>query len=287
MTDQASPPQIFDPKRRRQARDRAHKQFAEYDFLYRAMFDGLIERMEDVTRPLEEVLLIGCPDNSARQQLEAMGKRVTCCDPGFHNAQANEGVQAEEDALPFAESSFDLVLACGTLDSVNDLPGALIVAKRVLRPDGLFLASCIGAGSFRQLKGALIAAEQEKTAPHIHPQVDVRSAGDLLARAGFAMPVADSEILKVRYGSIIRLMHDLRYMGHGNMMSADYRGTLSRPTIMRAAEHFAQAADSDGKTAEDFVILTMSGWRPDPSQPKPARRGSGKTSLAQALKPKN
>jgi len=266
------------------ARDRAHMHFANYDFLYRAMFDGLLERMEDVKRPLEEVLLIGCPDTSARARLESMGKRVTCCDPGGRNAQANGGVQAQEDALPFARNSFDLVLACGTLDSVNDLPGALIVAKRVLRPDGLLLASCIGAGSFGQLKRALVAAEQESPAPHIHPQIDIRAAGDLLARAGFAMPVADSETLKVRYGSIMGLMHDLRYMGHGNIMSAKYRGVLSRATLMRAAGVFAQAADPDGKTAENFVILTMSGWKPDPSQPQPARRGSGTMSLADALR---
>ncbi|MCP5990175.1 class I SAM-dependent methyltransferase, partial [Klebsiella pneumoniae] len=91
-----------------------------------------------------------------------------------------------EDALPFADDSFDLVIACGTLDSVNDLPGALILMRRVLRPDGLMLAAFAGAGSLSRLKAALLAAEGDRPGQHVHPQVDVRSAGDLLSRAGFA-----------------------------------------------------------------------------------------------------
>lgn len=250
------------------------------------MLDGLLERLGDVKRPFEQVLLIGCPDGSGRAALEAMGKTVTCADPGERNALANGGVQAEEDALPFAEGSFDLVLACGTLDSVNDLPGALIQIHRLLRPDGLLLGACIGAGSLPRLKAALLEAEGERPRPHIHPQIDVRAAGDLLTRAGYAMPVTDSEALTVRYSSILTLMHDLRGMGYGNAMAAGRRGILTRETVAHAAGAFARMADPDGKTAETFSILYLSGWKPDPSQPKPARRGSGKISLADALKPK-
>ena len=266
------------------ARDRAHVHFRSHDFLYQHMLDGLIERMEDVQRPLRDVLVIGCPDETARMRLEAMGKTVTCCDPGAKNARLNDGVQAEEDALPFAENSFDLVLACGTLDSVNDLPGALIVMRRILRPDGLLLGACVGAGSLTRLKATLLEGEGDHATAHVHPQIDVRAAGDLLARTGYAMPVADSEALKVRYGDLLGLMHDLRFMGCGNVMTRARRGGIRRDSLARAAAAFARAADADGKTAEDFSILYLSGWKPDPSQPKAARRGSGKVSLAQALK---
>lgn len=284
MTKMAGPPQIFDPQRRKMARDRAHARFAEHDFLYRYMIDGLIERMEDVQRPLEHVLLIGCPDESARRELEAKGKTVTCCDPGAHNADLNAGIQVEEDALPFADDSFDLVLACGTLDSVNDLPGALVHIRRVLKPDGLLLASMTGAGSLVRLKAALLEGEGDLARPHIHPQIEVRAAGDLLARAGFTMPVADVETLNVRYASLFQLMRDLRGMGYGNIMASDRTGPLSREAIARASAHFQSYADGDGKTAEQFAILYLSGWKPDASQPKPARRGSATVSLTQALR---
>ncbi|KKW91303.1 MULTISPECIES: methyltransferase domain-containing protein [Sphingobium] len=279
-------PDIFDRTLRARRRDRMMARFADHDFLYRAMLDELLDRLGDVQRELKEVLVIGCPDGSARAALEAMGKTVVCADPGFAAARAQGGVQVDEDALPFADESFDLVVACGTLDSVNDLPGALILMQRVLRPDGLMLAAFTGAGSLPRLRAALMAGEGDRPGQHVHPQVDVRSAGDLLARAGFTMPVADGDMLTVRYGDVLRLMHDLRGMGAGNLL-------VSRPPILRreaiagAAGHFAAAADEDGRTAEQMAIVYLSGWKADPGQAKPARRGSATVSLAEALKPKH
>jgi SAM-dependent methyltransferase len=277
---------IFDRRLRALRRDRAAPAFAAHDFLYRHMLDELLDRLTDVQRDLPDVLVIGCPDDHARQSLEAMGKRVVCTDPGFANARAAGGIQADEDALPFADNSFDLIIACGTLDSVNDLPGALILMNRILRPDGLLLAAFAAAGSLPVLRGALMAAEGERVGQHMHPQVDVRAAGDLLSRAGFAMPVADGDTLSVRYSSIVPLMLDLRGMAAGNML-ASRPPALDRGVVARAAERFAQAADPDGKTAERFAITYLSGWKPDPAQPRAARRGSATVSLADALKPRH
>lgn len=262
------------------------RRFADHDFLYRAMLDELLDRLADVKRDLPEALIIGCPDGSAKAALEAMGKSVVCADPGFAAARAQGGVQADEDVLPFADESFDLVLACGTLDSVNDLPGALILMRRVLRPDGLMLAAFTGAGTLPRLRSALMTGEGDRPSQHIHPQVDVRSAGDLLSRAGFAMPVADGETLTVRYGDMLRLMHDLRGMGAGNVLTLR-PPPLRRDALIGAAEHFAAAADADGRTAEQMAILYLSGWKPDPGQAPPARRGSATMSLAEALKRKD
>ena len=278
-------PDIFDRSRRAQGRDRMIARFADHDFLYRAMLEELLDRLADVQRDLPEALMIGCPDDSAKAALEAMGKRVACIDPGFLAARGANGVQADEDALPFADDSFDLIIACGTLDSVNDLPGALILIRRILRPDGLMLAAFTGAGSLPRLKAALLAGEGDRPGQHIHPQIDVRAAGDLLSRAGFAMPVADGETLVVRYGDMLRLMHDLRGMGAGNRL-AEQPPLLNRETLARAGAHFAQAADADGRTAEQMAIVYLSGWKPDPSQAAPARRGSATMSLAAALKGK-
>ena len=278
-------PDIFDRATRARQRDRMLPGFADHDFLHSAMLDELLDRLADVQRNLPDILLIGCPDGRAKAALEGMGKRVACADPSFLAARAAGGVQADEDALPFADDSFDLILACGTLDSVNDLPGALILMRRILRPDGLLLAAFAGAGSLPRLKAALLAAEGDRPGQHVHPQVDVRSAGDLLSRAGFAMPVADGDVLNIRYGDIVRLMHDLRGMGAGNAL-ANRPPPLTSNVLMQAAGHFAQAADPDGKTAEQMAIIYLSGWKPDPSQAKPARRGSATVSLAAALKGK-
>ena len=177
------------------------------------------------------------------------------------------------------------MLCCGTLESVNDLPGALIGMNRVLEADGLMLVSFIGAGSLAKLRAALIAADGDRAAQRLHPQVDVRALGDLLHRAGFAMPVADSETLDVRYASLFGLLSDLRGMGAAQCL-ASAPPPLTRFGLARAAETFANMADADGRICERFVILHGSGWHPAPTQARPARRGSGTIPLADALKPR-
>jgi SAM-dependent methyltransferase len=285
MSDPNAVPRIFDTRRRAQRRDRAAQTFSAHDFLYAHMADDMLERLRDVTRVFSRALIIGCPDDRLSRPLRAMGTAVTCADPGQMFARAAGGDVVQEDALPYAPGSFDLILCCGTLDSVNDLPGALIGMKRALEPDGLLLLSFAGAGSLPRLRAALIAADGQKIAQRIHPQVDVRALGDLLHRAGFAMPVADHESLEVRYGSLFSLLADLRGMGAAQCLASP-PPPLTRAGLAHAAETFAGVADADGRTREHFVILHGSGWHPAPSQAKPARRGSGTVSLAEALKPK-
>ncbi|AUW58856.1 SAM-dependent methyltransferase [Sphingobium sp. SCG-1] len=285
VSQQSPSHEIFDRRTRAIRRDRAADKFGAHDFLYRHMAEELLDRLADVKRDLVDVLVVGCPDDYLPSRLRALGKRVVCTDSGHVNAAAVGGVQADEDALPFADNSFDLIVACGTLESVNDLPGALLLMQRILRPDGLLLGAFAGAGSLPVLRAVLLGAEGDRAGQHIHPQVDVRAGGDLLSRAGFTMPVADGDTLTVRYGSIFGLLDDLRGMGASNVLLSR-PPMLSRAVLSHAATLFLKAADADGKTAERFAIAYLSGWKPDPSQAAPARRGSATVSLAEALKPK-
>ena len=272
-------PAIFDRAARRRRRDRAAPGYGEHDFLRAAMLDGIGERLASVTRAFTDVLDLGCFDAAFPAP---PGARVARVDPAFAWARAAAGVQADEDRLPFADGSFDLVVSAGVLDQVDDLPGALSLIRRALRPDGLFLGALIGGGSLPALRRALRSAERDRPAARLHPQVEVRAAGDLLMRAGFALPVADVETLDVRYRDLGRLLDDLRGMAASNLLLA--RTAMTRATLTAAAQAFAEAADADGRTTERFQLIFLTGWAPDPSQPKPARRGSG-TSLAAALKP--
>lgn len=275
-------PSIFNETLRAKRRDRAAAQFAQHDFLYAAMADELLERLEDVTRDFKQALVIGCPDRRLAQALAMKGCVVTCADPGAVWAQQSGGEMIREDRPPYPAQSFDLILCCGTLDSLNDLPGALIALNHLLEPDGLLLLCMVGAGSLARLRAALLAADGDRPAQRIHPQVDVRALGDLLARAGYTMPVADSQILDVRYGSLFSLLADLRGMGAAQCLASP-PPPLTRAGLARAAAQFAEAADPDGRTSERFVIVHGSGWRASETQPRPARRGSAKMSLAQAL----
>jgi SAM-dependent methyltransferase len=261
----------YDRALRRLRRARAAASGAGADYLFRHMADDLIERLDLVTRTFSDTLVLG-PDAHLAEHLRQRGLEVTWSD-------------ADEDRLPFAEPRFDLILSAGSLDTVNDLPGALIQIRRALRPDGLFLGAFVGAGSLPRLRRAMRGAEGAECrppSPRIHPQIDVRAAGDLLTRTGFALPVADCESLTVRFSAFRTLVADLRAMGATNILAARDRKPFGRTGLAAATADF----EDDGGTAERFEIVHMAGWAPDAGQPRAAARGSGSVSLADALRPR-
>ncbi|HZF96413.1 MAG TPA: methyltransferase domain-containing protein [Allosphingosinicella sp.] len=278
----------FDRALRRLRRDRAARIGGDADYLLRRAADELGHRLGAVTREFRRALVLGNGSPALAAMLAERGIDVTRADPG--SAFAAGGVQCDEDRLPFADGVFDLVLSVGVLDGVNDLPGALTLVRRALKPDGLFLGAFAGAGSLPRLRRAMHAAEEAEgapAAPRIHPQVDLRAAGDLLSRAGFALPVVDAEGVTVRFSSFRRLVADLRAMAATNLLRSRARRPLTRLGFAAAAADFESQADPEGKTGERFEIVYLIGWAPAPDQPRPARRGSATISLADALKPRS
>lgn len=235
-----------------------------------------------VKRDFKKCLLIGQAGNNLQSALTAMGMATVTADASFAFTQSLRGVQCDEDRLPFADHSFDLIINVASLDSVNDLPGALALSRRILKPDGLFLASFIGAESLTTLKSILMQAEGDRISVHIHPQIDIRTAGDLMSRVGFALPVVDSDSLNLRYAAFDKLISDIRDTGAGNMLKDQVR-SLSRNVYEQAKAGFQNKADDDGRTTERIELIYLSGWAPHPDQPVPARRGSGQISLKTAI----
>ncbi|WP_299326861.1 methyltransferase domain-containing protein [Parasphingopyxis sp.] len=272
----------FDRALRRVRRDRAAARWAEHAFLQAHMAAELLERLAMVQRDFSRALILGYAGEELPERLSAMGIDTVTADPGYRLARGAGGVQCDEDRLPFADASFDLVLSAGTLDTVNDLPGALALIRRSLKPDGLFLGAFLGSGSLPMLRRAMMEGDLtgDISAPRIHPQIDIRAAGDLLGRAGFALQVADGETLTVRYPGLMRLVSDLR----GSASSSLLRGPPPTRMALAAAHAVFEAQQSEGKTAETFEIVYLTGWAPAPDQPKPAARGSGTASLANVLK---
>jgi len=278
------PPEIFNRGLRRLRRDRVAANFAHYSFVRDAIVEAMLDRLDLVKRDFAHALDLGTADGGLARALEARGMRVTASDAGARFA--GDGIQCDEDRLPFPAESFDLIVSAGVLDSVNDLPGALIQCRRALKPDGLFLAGFVGAGSLAWLRKALLAADQaagDAIPQRVHPLIDVRAAGDLLTRAGFVLTVADSEPLDVGYGDPFRLMADLRGMGATNLLAGQTL-PLTRGRLAALAESFAAAAGPDGRLRERFELVFMTGWAPGPDQPQPAKRGSATASLAAALR---
>ncbi|MFN9579333.1 MAG: methyltransferase domain-containing protein [Novosphingobium sp.] len=246
MTGQ-TPPQIFSPARRLAARRRALALQARpgaATYLMDDMAEDLVERLAFLRHQPKRVLLIGMAPNSLIADLTAQGADVTQAEPaaGF----------AEE--RPFPESGFDLIASFGTLDTVNDLPGALIHIRNALAPGGLGIASFSGAGCLPALRAVMLAADRERPAPRIHPAVDVRAGGQLLQRAGWADPVVDSRPLEVRFSSLASQLADLRAQALTNVL------LQSGPALDRQQYSIVKEQFGTG-TIERFEILTLSGWK--------------------------
>ena len=197
------------------------------------------------------------------------------------------GWAADEEALPFAGETFDLIISNLSLHWVNDLPGALVQARRALRPDGLFLAAVLGGETLRELRQALAEAEiaeEDGLSPRVSPMADVRDLGSLLQRAGFALTVADTDIITVNYPDPIALMADLSGMGETNAATARPRHFTPRALFLRAAELYGQRhANADGRIRATFEVIYLHGWVPHESQQKALRPGSAQTRLADVL----
>lgn len=259
-------------------------------FLLERVAEDLGERLAPVDRRFEQAVTIGAVTPHAGQAL-AMSGKVRSVRDIEHDPKAVPAAPTEivdEEDLRLEAGSIDLAVSLLALHEVNDLPGILVQICRALRPDGLFLAAFAGHGTLGELRESLLAAETEITggaAPRVYPFAEVRDAGALLQRAGFALPVADVETLTVRYASMFDLMRDLRGMGATNSLLERSRRPLRRDILVRAAEIYAtRFADPDGRVRATFSIIWMSGWAPHESQQKPLARGSATVSLAQILK---
>jgi SAM-dependent methyltransferase len=283
-----SPPQVFDRFMLRQRRRRAGALGAA-TFLIDRVAGDLADRLAVVLRPFGLAADLGSPTGAVRRALAARVGTMVAVDASDQNLADHAGLRvvADEEALPFAEASLDLVVSGLALQSVNDLPGTLVQVRRALKPDGLFLAALLGGATLTELRESFAAAEVETEgglSPRVAPFGDLREMGALLGRAGFALPVADVDRITVRYASPFGLMHDLRRMGATNALSERRRRPLRRATLMRMAEIYAERfSDADGRVRASFEIVWLSGWAPHPGQQQPLKPGSAKARLADAL----
>lgn len=284
-------PLVFNRRTVRRHRDRAAPAFAENAFLADEVAERLADRLDDVKRAFPLALDLGCHGGQLGRALNGRGGIETLIQadlsPAFAAAAGPCALAADEEALPFAPASLDLVLSCLSLHWVNDLPGALVQIRRALKPDGLFLAALLGGETLKELRGALSdaeIAEEGGLSPRVSPFADVRDAGNLMVRAGFALPVMDTDVLTVSYPDPLKLMADLRAMGESNAVAGRRKGLTRRATLMRAAQIYRDRhAGADGRVPATFQVIYLTGWAPAPDQPKPLAPGSGTANLKDIL----
>jgi SAM-dependent methyltransferase len=283
----SGPPRLFDHAlldvRRRRALAHAT---AGADFLLATVADDVIERLSAVNRRFALAIDIGTPLPLLAERVLASGQvdGVARID---RLAETRPDIASDLEQLPLASARFDLAVSALALQWVDDLPGTLAQIREALKPDGLLLAALLGGETLFELRQSLAAAEAEITggaSPRVAPFTELRAAGALLQRAGFALPVIDQDRRVVRYDSALDLMRDLRAMGATNVLLERSRRPLTRAILLRAVAIYAERfSDPDGRVRATFDVISLSGWKPHESQPKPLRPGSARARLADAL----
>lgn len=276
------------------------------DYVRRAIAESLADRVQDIKRDFPTIVELGAGPGFLRQYLDPKGcgtKKIIMCDTSEalvnrdRHLDEQYGFEIErrvidEEILPFEEGSLDCVVVSGGLHWTNDLPGVLIQIRRALKPDGVLIAALCGGDTLFELRTSLQLAESEREggiSPRISPMADTRDMASLLSRAGFTMPTVDVDEVAVGYPSMYELMHDLRDMGESNAV-INRRGQLKRDTMLAAGAIYSALHGNQGESGEGgegvaatFQLIYMIGWSPAPTQPKPLKRGSAKSSLKDVL----
>ena len=281
MVNNASDILVFDRSALRKNRNRCACNSGDHKFLFDWTSARLTERLSDIRRHFSLSLQIGARADLKSDKVDQ--KIIMDISPDDPDTK----IIADEDFLPFKANSLDLVYSALNLHSVNDLPGALLQIRKSLKPDGLFIAALFGGETLIELRDSLMQAELELKgglSPRVFPFADKQQIGALLQRAGFALPVVDSEIVTVTYDNIFKLMHDLRFMGEGNIIRNRHKTNPGKSFFMKAAEHYrTKYSEKDGRIRASFEIIFLIGWAPHENQQKPLRPGSAKNRLADAL----
>lgn len=264
----AHPPDLFDMELRALRRDRAARQGAELFLLERA-FEDCLDRLSLLGRSFDNALLIGCPDAGWPARLAAFAATIDVREPGRLFADRASGEQLIEDAWTPPSAAYDLILAVGTLDTVNDLPRAILTIRWAMRADGLFIGALSGGDTLPRLRSAMRAADEFSggASPHVHPRVEASSLAALLGKAGFANAVVDIERIAVTYPSLRTLVRDLRRMGATNILAGRSRRAFSKAAFAAAEADFA-VHGQDGRTTEQFEMLHFACWAPAPDRLK-------------------
>jgi hypothetical protein len=266
-----SPPALFDAELLARRRARAAR-LGFADFLHAAVAGEVRERLAEVKRAFTAPAVVG---PQATPWAEALGMPEARAVP-------------DSEVLALGEAAHDLLVHGLALHWANDPVGQLVQARRALRPDGLMIAALFGGETLAGLRVALAEAEIATIgglSPRVAPMGEVRDLGGLLQRAGFALPVADSQPFDVSYPSVVALMRDLRAMGETNVMRDRLRRPMRREMLARAAALYTERfGDGEGRVLARFDVIFLTGWAPAPSQPQPLRPGSAKARLADALR---
>ncbi len=289
---------LFDRRSVRTHRDRSAIKFCDHNYLFHEIAGRLCEKLDDINRKFEFGLDLGCHSGETSKLLSVKHQATNWVrtDMSFQLSKiASKKTGApvlvmDEEFIAFKKHSFDIVISNLSLHWANDLPGTLAQISKVLKPDGVILISLFGEQTLHELKMCLSRAEIEEEnglSPRVSAFSTIQDLGNLLIRAGFALPVADVEKITVYYPHAMKLMRDLRAMGESNSANLRRKSFSRKTTMMRTSQLYQEKFENEAnQVPATFDVITLTGWSPDISQPKPLKPGSGQVNLNNFLNAK-
>lgn len=279
---------VFDRALMRKKREALAKKFQNHDFLFKYCAGEISERLLDINREFTAPLLIGSRGSIETDHPKVKNPMIMDTLSYPLKKADHSYIQGDEELFPIKQQSLDLALSILHMHNINDLPGALTQIRQSLKPDGLFMSCIFGGDTLRELRESLMNSEIELmggASPRVFPFIDKMQMGDLLQRAGFALPVIDTEIIKVSYNTMFDLIKDIRGMGESNIIEKRNKSYTGKGFFIKAAHYYQEHFPSpDHKIEATFEIIYAIGWAPHSSQQKPLQPGSAQYSLAEALK---
>ena len=279
---------IFPSQTVQETFNKASRFYNEYNAINEEIAHRLSDRLSDLKRHFNLILDLGAGTGTLEKIIHNQQPKIQVINLDFSKGllrQAN-GIQVlanAEDALPFPDETFDLVISNMALPFINDIPKFLHLAGKSLKKDGLFLASTLGLESFKELRESFEVAGME--VEHIFPLPDVRSVGAALQRRGYALPVVDRDIMTISYPTLESLFDELTNLGARNINPNRFKGLTGKLKWQKMKDYYNQNFRlDDGSISVTLEIIYLHGFRPHKSQPQPLKPGSAQKSMAESLK---
>ena len=258
--------QIFDNNKILLHRQRAASKILEHDFLICEVANRINQRLHDISGDFSSILNIGANigqlSTILRNDFQADLLVNHDMSENMLKQSATTSVVSDCEKLPFKNKSFDLITSCLSLHFINDLPMILTKIRKMLKKDGVFIASLYGLGTLKELKQIFTEVEMQETAGasmRISPFVEIKTFGQLIQNVGFSQPVVDAEEIKVSYENIMELMRDLRGMGESAAF-VDSAKPLNKDIIYKMDSLYKEKfPDDDGGIIASFNIITITG----------------------------
>jgi len=269
MSDQL---QQFEQHRVRRAFDRAAESYDEIALLQNEVCSRLLEKLEIVKISPQLILDAGTGTGSAIPGLYSLYKKSQLIALDLSENMlvkaARHGnflrspycVCADIENLPFENETFDLIFSNLSMQWCNDLDAALLEARRVLKPGGLFVFTTFGPDTLKELKQSWKAIDSDN---HVNQFIDMHDVGDALLADGFVEPVMEAEMMTVTYDSVDDLMHDLKAIG-ANVTAQSKKplsAGLSGKTVLKKVRQHYEKFRQQGVLPASYEIIYGHAWK--------------------------